>query len=189
MAQPDLSEAAVIVLVAVAMFFLAGADLLLFVVGLVGGVAAFVMVIQQIPSAMERLEPFLVSFRDPLQTTSYHLRQGLIAIGSGGLFGLGPGSGRMSYRWLPAAHTDSIFAIVGEELGMVGCLTLIGLFLLIAYRGIRIARRSPDSFGARLVIGITCWFAFQALIKSGTIHGSMSTVSNRNRSGRPVGCR
>lgn len=173
MAQPDLSEAVVIVLVAVAMYFLAGADILQAIVGLVGGVAAFVVVIKQLPPAIQRLEPFVESFQYPLQSTNDQLRQGLIAIGSGGLFGLGPGSGRMSNRWLPAAHTDSIFAILGEELGMVGCLTLIGLFALIAYRGIRIAQRSPDSFGSLLVLGITCWFVFQALINMAVVTGTI----------------
>lgn len=173
MAQPDLSEALVIVLVAVAMFFLAGADVIQFLIGLVGGTAAFILVVKQLPQAMARLEPFLASWQDPLSSTNEQLRQGLVAMGSGGLFGLGPGSGRMSYRWLPAAHTDSIFAVVGEELGMVGCLTLIGLFALVGYRGFRIARRSPDAFGSLLAVGITCWIAFQALINLAVVTGTM----------------
>ncbi len=172
MAQPDISEAMVIVLVAVAMYFLAGADLLQFLVGIVGGTAAFVLVIRQIPQAMERLRPFLVSWNDPLTSSNEQLKQGVIAIGSGGLVGTGPGSGYMSHRWLPAAHTDSIFAIIGEELGFVGCLIVIGLFALLAYRGFRIARLSSDSFGALLAFGVTCWITFQALVNMAVVTGT-----------------
>jgi cell division protein FtsW len=173
MAQPDTSEAVVIVLVAAAMFFLAGAHLVQFVVAVVGGIVAFALVIRQIPEAIERLAPFLSDWKHPLESSNTQLRQGLIALGSGGLFGLGPGNGRMSYRWLPAAHTDSIFAIAGEELGLLGCLIIIGLFGLIAYRGFQIALRSPDSFGGLLTVGITCWLTFQAVINMAVVTGTI----------------
>lgn len=173
MAQPDYSEAIVIVLVGLCMFFLAGADLKQVVVGIAGGVAAFVLVIRKMPTALERLGPYLTSWRDPLQSSNEQLRQGVIALGSGGLFGLGPGNGRMSHRWLPAAHTDSIFAIVGEELGMLGCLILIVLFAVLAYRGLQIARRAPDLFGRYLSIGVTCWITVQALINMAVVTGTI----------------
>lgn len=172
-AQPDISEAIVIVLVALAMFFLAGADLLQLSVGIVGGVAAFVAVVKKLEPAMERIGPFLEYWQDPLSSSNDQLRQGLIALGSGGLFGLGPGSGRMKYSWLSAAHTDSIFCIVGEELGLIGCLTLIALFVILAYRGFRIAQEAPDSFGWLLAIGITCWITFQALINLAVVTGTI----------------
>jgi cell division protein FtsW len=175
-AQPDISEALVIVLVAIAMYFLAGADLLQFGVGIVGGGAAFVLVVSQLQPVIERFEPFWSAWKDPLVSDNpalWQLRNGLIAMGSGGVLGLGPGSGRMSYRWVPYAHTDSIFAIVGEELGLVGCLTVIGLFALVVYRGLRIARRSPDSFGALLAVGITCWISLQALINMAVVTGTI----------------
>jgi len=164
MAQPDISEAVVIVLVAVAMFFLAGADLMQFAVGIVGGIAAFVLVVKRMPQALERLQPFWDSWRDPLSSTNFQLKQGIIALGSGGLFGLGPGNGRMSHQWLPAAYTDSIFAIVGEELGLLGSLMLILLFGLFAYRGFLLIRRTRDPFGRLLAAGIACWISFQTLI-------------------------
>jgi cell division protein FtsW len=172
-AQPDLSEAMLIVLVALAMFFLAGADLLQFLIGTVGGMAAFGLVVKQLKPAMDRIEPFLTYWKTPLESPNPQLSQGLIAMGSGGIFGLGPGNGRMSYRWLAAAHTDSIFCIVGEELGLVGCLTIIGLFAVIAYRGFRIAKQSPDPFGGLLAIGITCWISFQALINMAVVTGTI----------------
>ncbi len=173
MAQPDTSEAMVIVLVAATMFFLAGAHLVQFAVALVGGIAAFAFVVRQLPFAVERLAPFLSDWKNPIGSTNDQLRQGLIALGSGGLFGLGPGSGRMSYRWLPAAHTDSIFAIVGEELGLLGCLTVIGLFAIIAYRGFQIAGKSPDPFGRLLTVGITCWITFQAVVNMAVVTGTI----------------
>jgi cell division protein FtsW len=176
MAQPDVSEALVIVLVAAAMYFLAGAHPLQFVVGIAGGTAAFFLVAKQLPSVVSRFDPFLSAWRDPLSSTLlelHQLRQGLIALGSGGVLGLGPGSGRMSYNWVPYAHTDAIFTILGEELGLVGCLTVIGLFAVVAYRGFRIALYSPDTFGALLAVGITCWITFQALINAAVVTGTI----------------
>jgi cell division protein FtsW len=173
MAQPDLSEALVIVLTAVAMFFLAGADLLQFVIGILGGGAAFAFVVTRLPTAMERLEPFLLEWRDPLHSSNDQLVQGLIALGSGGLFGLGPGNGRMKYQWLPAVHTDMIYALIGEELGLVGCIALLVLFGIVAYRGFRIADRAPDTFGRLLASGITCWIVFQAMINMAVVTGTI----------------
>jgi cell division protein FtsW len=173
MAQPDISEALVIVLVAVVMFFLAGADVIQLIIGIGGGIGAFAFVISQLPPAIERLQPFVAEWKDPLASSNFQLRQGIIALGSGGLFGLGPGNGRMKYRWLPAAHTDSIFAMVGEELGLLGCLAFIALFALVVYRGLRIAHQSPDLFGGLLASGITCWIGFQALINLAVVTGTI----------------
>jgi cell division protein FtsW len=172
-AQPDISEAMVIVMVAVAMFFLAGADLIQFLIGITGGIAAFVLVIRQLPTAMDRLRPFLENWRDPITGAIYQLDQGIIAFGTGGLLGLGPGNGRMKYWWLPLPHTDSIFAVVGEELGLMGCLGFIALFALVTYRGLRISRQAPDLFGGLLAAGITCWIAFQALVNIAVVTGTM----------------
>jgi cell division protein FtsW len=172
-AQPDISEAMVIVMVAVAMFFLAGADLIQFLIGITGGIAAFVLVIRQLPPAMDRLRPFLEHWRNPITGAIYQLDQGIIAFGTGGLLGLGPGNGRMKYWWLPLPHTDSIFAVVGEELGLMGCLGLIALFALVTYRGFRISRQAPDLFGGLLAAGITCWIAFQALVNIAVVTGTM----------------
>lgn len=173
MAQPDISEAMVIVLVAGTMFFMAGADVIQFAIGVLGGGAAFAFVITRLPHAMGRLQLYLQQMRDPLQSENLQLIQGLVALGSGGIFGLGPGNGRMKYLWLPAAHTDSIFAIVGEELGLVGCLLLVGLFVLLTIRGLRIAAQAPDAFGRLLALGFTCWITFQALINTAVVTGAI----------------
>jgi cell division protein FtsW len=171
MAQPDLSEALVIVLVSVVMFFLAGADILQFAIGILAGGTVFALVIGRLPHAVERLQAYLAEWRDPLHSDSFHLIQGLRAIGSGGFTGFGPGNGRMKYQWLPAAQTDSVFAIVGEELGLLGCLLVIGLLAVLVYRGLRTAALAPDAFGQLLAVGITCWIGFQSLINLSVVTG------------------
>ncbi len=173
MAQPDISEALLIVLVSLALFFLAGADVIQFGIGIIGGGAAFAFVVTRLPHAMERIEPYIRDFRDPLHSGNLQLTQGLVGLGSGGLLGLGAGSSRMKFQWLPTPHTDSIFAIAGEELGFVGCLLIIGLFGVLAHRGIRVATRAPDSFGRLLALGITCWFAIQALMNMASVTGTI----------------
>src|SRR5690606_18649671 len=93
----------------------------------------------------------IATFLDPLNSDplgkSYQIRQVLIALGSGGISGLGLGASRQKFGYIPASHTDGIFAILGEELGLIGCLVLLGLFAFLTYRGFRIALAAPDSFG------------------------------------------
>ena len=170
---PDISEAMVIVIVAVVMFFMAGADLMQFAIGMLGGGAAFAFVVSQVEHAIPRLETYWEQMQDPLNKGSDQLKQGLIALGSGGILGLGAGSGRAKYQWLPAAHTDSIFAVIGEELGLLGCLVLVGLFVLLAYRGLRIAALAPDTFGRLVALGVTTWITFQALVNMAVVTGAI----------------
>ena len=168
--QPDVSTAVLIVLTALAMFFFAGADIFqLAVGGVVGGITFFVL-INRLPHASRRLDQYLLTWRDPMNV-GYHMRQVLIALGSGGLFGVGLGQGQQKLGYLPAPHTDSIFAVLGEEAGFVGCLVVIGLFVLLAYRGFKIALEASDAFAALLACGVTCWLAFQALINVGVMTG------------------
>lgn len=173
MIQPDLSEALVIVLIAFAMFFVAGADVLQFIIGGLGGAIAFGLVVRNMPYAMDRLAPHIQEWKNPLGGTNFQLQQGLIAMGSGGLVGFGPGNGRAKYQWLPAPHTDSIFAILGEELGFIGCLAVLGLFAIIAYRGFQIALRARDPFGRMLAIGISAWITTQALFNIAVVTGTI----------------
>jgi cell division protein FtsW len=168
--QPDMSTAVLIVLTALAMFFFAGADILqLLASGVVGGITFFLLV-NRLPYASARMEEYLQIWRDP-QSVGYHIRQALIALGSGGPFGVGLGQGQQKLGYLPAPHTDSIFAVIGEELGFVGCLLVIGLFALFAYRGFKIALEAPDAFSALLACGMTCWLVFQALFNVAVITG------------------
>jgi cell division protein FtsW len=104
---------------------------------------------------------------------SYQVQQALIALGSGGVFGRGLGASRQKFSYLPAPHTDSIFAIVGEELGYVGCVAVILLFVALAWRGLTIARDAPDQFGALVATGITCSLVLQAFINIAAVSSSI----------------
>ena len=122
------------------------------------------------PYRRARLLTFLHPFAD--QTNAgYQISQSLIAIGSGGLTGVGLGAGRAKWNFLPNAHTDFIFAIIGEELGLLGCLLVISLFIAFAVLGIRTALRAPDRFGALLAAGITMGIVGQAVINIGAVVG------------------
>lgn len=168
--QPDVSTATLIVLTALAMFFFAGADILQLVIG--GSISGltFTLLINQLPHARQRVEDYLLTWRDPTRV-GHHVRQALIALGSGGLFGVGLGQGQQKLGYLPAPHTDSIFAVLGEESGFVGCLIVMGLFLLLAQRGFKIAMEASDAFAALVACGITCWLSFQALINIAVMTG------------------
>nr|HID13876.1 putative lipid II flippase FtsW [Anaerolineae bacterium] len=168
--QPDVSTAMLIVLTALAMFFFAGADIFQLAIGGTVGTITFFVLINQLPYARERIDEYLQIWRDPT-LLGYHIKQALIALGSGGLFGVGLGQGQQKLGYLPAPHTDSIFAVLGEELGFVGCLVVIALFALLAYRGFRIALEASDAFAALLACGITCWLTFQALINVAVMTG------------------
>jgi cell division protein FtsW len=166
--QPDFSTAVLIVTTALAMFFLAGADLFQLVICFIVGSATFAFLTTRAPYRLARV----IAFLDPLGDSyggGYQVKQTLIALGSGGISGLGLGASRQKFGYLYASHTDGIFAILGEELGLIGCLVVIGLFIALAYRGFKIALEAPDSFGTILASGITCWLIFQALINIAVI--------------------
>lgn len=168
--EPDVSTAALIVLTALTMFFFAGADIFqLSVGGIVGGIT-FVILVNKLPHARQRIDEYLLIWRDP-RLVGHHIQQVLIALGSGGLFGVGLGQGQQKMGYLPTPHTDSIFAVLGEELGFAGCLMVIGLFALLTYRGFKIALAAREPFAALLACGVTCWLAFQALINIGVMTG------------------
>jgi len=163
MLEPDLGTAMIITLTSLAMFFYSGAAIqhFLLMLPIIGIGAIFLAVFS--PYRFKRLLTFLNPENDPLGA-SYHIRQAIIAIGSGGLFGLGLGQSRQKYEYLPEANTDSIFAIIGEEVGFIGCIILIAVYLFLLWRGFRIARRIEDPFGRNLAFGITTWLGIQTLI-------------------------
>jgi cell division protein FtsW len=163
MLEPDLGTAMIIILTSLAMYFYSGAALQQFLLILpIIGIGATSLALFS-PYRFKRLLTFLNPEQDPLGA-SYHIRQAIIAIGSGGLFGLGLGQSRQKYEYLPEANTDSIFAIIGEELGFIGCIALIAVYLFILWRGFRIARRIEDPFGRNLALGITTWIGIQMII-------------------------
>jgi cell division protein FtsW len=120
----------------------------------------------------------ILSFMDPWkygQDVGYQLKQSLLAIGSGGLFGLGPGQSRAKLFYLPDAHTDFILAIFSEELGLIGVLLILALFTLLIYRGILLSLRAPDAFGSYLALGLTLLIGLQAGINMGVVTGIFPT--------------
>ena len=124
---------------------------------------------------LTRIANFSNPFADPLNT-GFQSVQALYALGSGGFGGVGLGNSIEKYQWLPEAHTDFIFAIVGEELGLVGTLSVLGAFLLLAWRGVRTSLRAPDTYGALLAGGITAWICIQAFINVAAVTGLIPTT-------------
>jgi cell division protein FtsW len=168
--QPDFGTAILIVMTAGAMFFIAGADLIqLGLGGLISG-ATFYLLITRTSHAADRLNQYMATMSDS-GVPQHQLQQALVALGSGGLFGRGLGAGYQKFGYLPASHTDSIFAALGEELGLAGCLLIVALFALLAQRGFKIALEARDPFGAVLAVGLTCWLIFQASINIAVVTG------------------
>lgn len=161
--QPDFGTAAVVAIMAGIMFFLAGAEIKQIVIGLIVGGATFAILVANSPHAQERIDSYVKAIHDP-QQASYHVQQAMIALGSGGLTGVGLGESRQKFGYLPLPHTDSVFAVLGEETGLIGTLFVIGLFATIAYRGFRIALNAPDVFGTLIAVGVTSWIVVEALI-------------------------
>ena len=162
-AEPDLGTAGVYVIVAVSIFFMAGANLLYLGAITAGVVGSAWLMIAATSYQLDRIQTFLDPFRDPLGA-GYNTIQALLALGLGGITGLGLGESRQKFLYLPAPSTDFIFAIIGEEWGLVGTLTIVALFVVIAYQGYRIAINAPDTFSGLLACGITTWLVVQACI-------------------------
>lgn len=170
-AEPNMGTAIVIMGIAGIMYFAAGASLKHIGLMFLGGLALVWGLIKIAPYRMVRWFTFIDSSRDPLGA-GYHINQALIALGSGGLFGLGFGRSRQKFNFLPEASSDSIFAIIGEELGLLGilCFVIIPLSIFI-WRGLKISQNAPDVFGRMLALGITVWIGWQAAINIGAITG------------------
>ena len=166
--EPDLGTTTVIVGAAFTMFFVAGARLWQFgVMGMLGVLAAIVVGLRDYQ--IERIRAFLNPWDDRLGA-SFHTVQGLFALALGGVFGSGLGESKLAGGlYLPNAWNDFIFAIIGEEFGLVGAATVVALFVVLAYAGIRTAMRAPDTFGALLATGITAWLCIQAFINIGVV--------------------
>ncbi len=161
--QKDLGTLSIFVIISASLFVAAGAPLGQIFGGLgIGGILLWLAVKIE-PYRMQRLITFLNPGSDSL-TTGYHIQNALIAIGSGGLFGLGFGQSRQKYLYLPEAHTDSIFAIICEELGMLRAAVIILVFAFIALRGFKIAKAAPDNFARLVAIGVTIWIFAQVII-------------------------
>jgi cell division protein FtsW len=170
--QPDVGTTAMLVFIAVGMFFLAGGKLSH--IAMIGGmgIVALIGLIVAAPYRMARFTAFINPDADP-QGTGYQVKQAMIAIGSGGLLGLGLGHSKQKGLYLPEPVGDSIYAIIAEELGLIGAVTVVILFVLFAWRGMRIASRAPDAFGSLIAGGITIWIVGQAIMNIAAITSLM----------------
>ncbi|MCS7051531.1 MAG: putative lipid II flippase FtsW, partial [Thermomicrobium sp.] len=179
MLQPDLGTSMVLVLVGFTMFFAAGAAISHFAVLGASGLAAALVLALGASYRRDRILVLLSSDQelfDPnglLRTLGWQIAQARLAFGGGGWFGVGLGAGRQKFQWLPHAHNDAIFAVIGEELGVLGCAVVLLLFVLFAWRGLSVARRAPDRFGGLLAVGVTSWIVGQALFNVGGITSTL----------------
>lgn len=173
--EPDFGTTVVVALTGLVVLFAGGAHLghMLLVVTAALPVGWFLISTEEY--RVRRLTAFLDPWADKMDS-GWNIIQSLLAIGSGGLFGLGLGEGRQKYLYLPEQHTDFIFAILGEELGFVGASAVLFLFAVIAWRGWRAALQAPDTFGCMLAVGITAMIVLQALLNIGVVTGSLPTT-------------
>jgi cell division protein FtsW len=175
--QPDLSAAGTVLLLGGVLFFLAGGDLKQITLLLVFAVIMGWLVVRLSPTGAERVSDFLNGIKDPTQA-SYHVRRSFEAIVNGGIFGAGIGRSETKLLGLPVPPTDSIFAVVAEELGLVGSVILIGLYGTVVWRGMVIARRAPDMLGTLLASGLALWIGLEALINMTVMVGLMPFAGN-----------
>ena len=174
--QPDLSTVAMICFVAGILYFLAGARFVhLIIAGVIVGATAFTLLSSQnLDYADNRVSRYFGA--TDLTQASYHVQQAAIAFINGGWTGVGLGEGKQKFGFLPAPHTDSIFAVIGEELGVVGAGVVVLLYVVLVIRGFSIARRAPDGFGALLACGITVWVAAKALLNIAVMTAVLPTT-------------
>jgi len=172
--EPDLGTGAVLSLIAGAMFFAAGMRIrYLAYLGLAGLLAAYFLIVR-VPYRLARIQAFLDPYSDP-QGSGFQAIQSLLAVGSGGPLGVGLMDGKQKLFYLPEAHTDFIFAVVGEELGLIGAALVVGLFGVFCWRGLRIAARAPDGLARLLAVGVTAMVVGQALINLSVVLGLLPT--------------
>jgi len=166
--QPDIGTMSIIVLTAVIVYISAGASWLH--VGVVTGLGILLVaaLIKAAPYRAARFMTFLHPELDP-QGIGYHINQALLAIGSGGIFGLGLGHSKQKFQYLPEVAGDSIFAIIGEEMGIIFSLLVVAAFLLFLVKGFKIAMRAKDDFGKFMAVGITSWLVIQAFVNIGSM--------------------
>lgn len=175
--QPDLSAAATVLMLGGLLFFLAGGDLkqigaLLIIASLAAWLVASISLTGQ-----QRVADFVAGIKDPLQA-SYHVRRSFEAIVHGGWFGVGLGQSQSKLTGLPVPPTDSVFAVVVEELGWFGAVGLIFLYGFLVWRGLVIARRAPDMLGTLLASGLAIWIAFEALVNMAVMVGLLPFAGN-----------
>ena len=172
--QPDLGTAIACAAVTVCILFVAGLDVKYLVYAFVGSLLPLYFLIFHVAYRRDRILAFLDPYADP-QGRGFHIIQSLIAVSTGGLTGVGLMEGKEKLFYLPEPHTDFIFSVLGEELGLLGCVTVVLLFAVLLWRGMRTALRTQDPFGRFLAVGITSMVVVQALINISVVLGLMPT--------------
>ena len=170
MMQPDLGTAIVTVAIVMGILFIAGTPLAPLAAATALMAAAATFLTMSTPYRRARVLAFLHPSEDPLNR-GWQTLQSLVGIASGGLAGVGLGASRAKWGFLPEAHTDFIFAIIGEELGFAGCLVVVGLFVSFGVLGLQSARRAPDRYGMLVAAGVTIWVLVQAFVNMGAVVG------------------
>src|SRR6185436_15252754 len=175
--QPDLSAAGTVLILGGLLFFLAGADIRQIILLLIAAILMGWVVVQFSATGQDRVGSFIIGLQDPIHS-SYHVQRSLEAVIKGGIFGVGLGQADTKLTGLPFAPTDSIFAVVVEELGLFGAVLLMSLYAALLWRGLAIARRAPDMLGTLLASGITFWIGMEALINMAVMVGLMPFAGN-----------
>lgn len=168
MLQPNLGTTLIILLITVTMFWVAGASFMQMLALGVSGFVAMALLATVAGYRADRLTAFFSAESDPLGH-GFQTLQSLIAIGNGGISGLGLGASRGKFFYIPESHTDGVFAIIGEEMGILATVPIIFLYLILMFRGFQVARRAQDDFGRLIATGVTTWITVQAFLNIGGI--------------------
>ena len=168
MLQPNLGTTVIILAITVTMFWVAGASFLQMLALGVTGLGSLAVLATMAGYRADRLSAFFSAETDPLGN-GFQTLQSLIAIGNGGLHGLGLGASRAKFFYIPESHTDGVFAIIGEEMGLLATIPILLLYMILMFRGFQVARRARDDFGQLIATGITTWITVQALLNIGGI--------------------
>jgi cell division protein FtsW len=177
MLQPDLSAAITVILLGVILLFLAGCDWKIILIILILAILAGLPVMFIYPTGRARMNAYLVGLNNPLES-SYHIQRSLEAVVKGGWFGVGLGQADTKFTGLPLAPTDSIFAVVAEETGILGGFFLVVMYSLLIWRGLVIAKNAPDQLGSLLAFGLTTWIGLEALMNISVMVGLMPFTGN-----------
>ncbi len=175
--QPDISASATIIVLGGVLFFLANGELRQIMLVVVAVSLLGWLVVSVYPTGHQRLAEYISGLRDP-QQASYHVQRSMEAVVRGGWFGVGIGKGTTKFTGLPVPWTDSIFAVIAEETGIIGGLVVIGLYIVLLWRGLAIADRAPDLFGKLLAGGLTIWVVMEAIINIGVMVNMIPFAGN-----------
>jgi len=173
--EPDFSTSLIILGISFIMLFIGGTRVIQLYALIVAAIPLGILILSREEYRKVRLLSFLDPWKDPLDS-GFHIIQSLLALGSGGIFGIGLAESRQKYFYLPDQHTDFIFSIIGEELGFIGTVVIIILFTILLWRGFRIALDTSDQFGTLLAAGITSMIVFQSIINIGVVTKMIPTT-------------